>query len=237
MKKLLLTCALGILMSVPVQAAPQQKGECAYSPLQTLVRDARDATQITNYITQGVNFDETPRCGGTLMQLAVRRGNVDVLTAMLQQDMKRAGQIVSLEEFPIAGAPKKVPLILFAAYYAPNEYVIQVLQQANVDVTQVDEYGRNILWYMDQNPVLRQTQLYDDMNMALLTSLGGAASNTGFQSTFGQNQLGKLPGVQQQVQNPNPASVPTQNAQQQPNAQQPANSNTPSKTEVVDMAK
>ena len=42
MKKLLLTCALGILMSAPVQAAPQ-KSECAYSPLQTLVRDARDA--------------------------------------------------------------------------------------------------------------------------------------------------------------------------------------------------
>jgi hypothetical protein len=171
------------------------------------------------------------------MQLAIRRGNVDVLTALLQQDMKRAGQVVSLEEFPIAGAPKKVPLILFAAYFAPNEYVIQVLQQANVDVTQVDEYGRNILWYMDQNPVLRQTQLYDDMNMALLTSLGGTASNTGLQPTFGQNQLGKLPGMQQRVQNPNPASVPTQNVQQQPNAQQPANSNTPSKTEVVDMAK
>jgi hypothetical protein len=236
MKKLLLTCALGILMAGTVQAAPQ-KGECAYSPLQTLVRDARDATQITNYITQGVNFDEVPRCGGTLMQLAIRRGNVDVLTALLQQDMKRAGQVVSLEEFPIAGAPKKVPLILFAAYFAPNEYVIQVLQQANVDVTQVDEYGRNVLWYMEQNPVLRQTQLFDDMNMALLTSLGGVASNVGFQPAFGQNQSGKLPGVQQQVQNPNPASVPTQNAQQQPNAQQPANSNTSSKTEVVDMAK
>jgi hypothetical protein len=223
-------------MAGTVQAAPQ-KGECAYSPLQTLVRDARDATQITNYITQGVNFDEVPRCGGTLMQLAIRRGNVDVLTALLQQDMKRAGQVVSLEEFPIAGAPKKVPLILFAAYFAPNEYVIQVLQQANVDVTQVDEYGRNVLWYMEQNPVLRQTQLFDDMNMALLTSLGGVASNVGFQPAFGQNQSGKLPGVQQQVQNPNPASVPTQNAQQQPNAQQPANSNTSSKTEVVDMAK
>jgi hypothetical protein len=236
MKKLLLTCALGILMAGTVQAAPQ-KGECAYSPLQTLVRDARDATQITNYITQGVNFDEVPRCGGTLMQLAIRRGNVDVLTALLQQDMKRAGQVVSLEEFPIAGAPKKVPLILFAAYFAPNEYVIQVLQQANVDVTQVDEYGRNVLWYMEQNPVLRQTQLFDDMNMALLTSLGGVASNVGFQPAFGQNQSGKLPGVQQQVQNPNPASVPTQNAQQQPNAQQPSNSNTSSKTEVVDMAK
>jgi hypothetical protein len=201
-----------------------------------LVRDARDATQILNYINQGVVFDEVPRCGGTLMQLAVRRGNVEVLTALLQQDLKRAGQIVSLEEFPIAGAPKKVPLILFAAYFAPNEYVIQVLQQANVDVTQVDEYGRNVLWYMEQNPVLRQTQLFDNMNMALLTSLGGTASNVGFQPALGQNQSGK-PGAQQQVQNPNSASVPTQNAQQQPNAQQPENSNTPSKTEVVDMAK
>ena len=236
MKKLLLTCALGLLMSTPVDAAPP-KGECAYSPLQTLVRDARDATLISNYIAQGVNFDEVPRCGGTLMQLAVRRGNVDVLTALLQQDMKRAGQIVSLEEFPIVGAPKKVPLILFAAYYAPNEYVIQVLQQANVDVTQVDEFGRNVLWYMEQNPVLRQTQLFDDMNMALLTSLGGTASNTAFQPALGQNQFGKLPTVQQQVQNPNPAQPTVQKTQRQPETQKTAAANTPGKTEVVDMAK
>ena len=214
MKKLLLTCALGILMAGTVQAAPQ-KGNCAYSPLQTLIRDARDVTQIQDLINKNVNFDEVPRCGGTLMQLAVRRGNVDVLTALLQQDLKRASQIVSLEEFPIEDAPKKVPLILFAAYYAPNEYIIQLLQKANVDITQTDEKGRNILWYMEQNPVLRKTQLFDEVNLALLTSLGGGSAQGmgGFQPGFGQNQVGGMLNMQQPIAQ-TPTMAPQGNLQQ-----------------------
>ena len=91
-----------------------------------------------------------------------------------------------------------MPLILFAAYYAPNEYIIQLLQQANVDITQTDEKGRNILWYMEQNPVLRKTKLFDDINMVLLTSLGGGAQGVGgFQPAFGQNQMGGMLNMQQ----------------------------------------
>ncbi len=228
MKKLLLTCALGILMAGTVQAAPQ-RGDCAYSPLQTLVRDARDVVQIQGLINQGVNFDETPRCGGTLMQLAIRRGNWDVLQALLQQDMKRANQIVSLEDFPITNAPKKVPLILFAAYYAPNEFVIQLLQKANVDITQTDDNGRNILWYMEQNPVLRKTQLFDDINMALLTSLGGGTQAVGgFQPNMGQNTFGAMPPAGQ-----TPTMAPRQNVQQQPQQ----NQNTTQKPTVVEPTK
>ncbi|MBE6445800.1 MAG: ankyrin repeat domain-containing protein [Alphaproteobacteria bacterium] len=235
MKKLLLTCALGILMSAPVQAAPQ-KSECAYSPLQTLVRDARDATQIQDLINKNVNFDEVPRCGGTLMQLAIRRGNWDVLQALLSQDLKRANQIVSLDDFPIEDAPKKVPLILFAAYYAPNEYIIQLLQQANVDITQTDEKGRNILWYMEQNPVLRKTKLFDDINMALLTSLGGGAQGVGgFQPAFGQNQMGGMPNMQQPlVQAP---TMPAQQNLQQPGKQPQQNPNLAQKSEVIEPTK
>ncbi len=174
MKKFLTACALVTLMAASVSAAPQQS-ECAYSPRQTLIRDAKDAIQIAKLIEQGVVFDETPRCGGSLMQLAVRRGNTDVLVALLNQDLKRASQIVSLDEFPIPGAPKKVPLWLFAAYYAPNENVMillqKALQQSNQNLAVTDELGRNVLWYMDKNPVLRKTDLYDTLNSELLTSL------------------------------------------------------------------
>lgn len=172
MKKFLMTCAMTALMTLPADAAPQ---ECAYSPRQALVRDARDANQIIGLIDKGVIFDETPRCGGTIMQLAVRRGNAEVLMALLKQDLKRASQIVSLDEFPIPGAPKKIPLWLFAAYYAPNENIIlllkQALQQSNQSLAMTDDTGRNVLWYMDRNPVLRQTALYDSLNTELLTSL------------------------------------------------------------------
>ena len=178
MKKFLLTCALGALVSLPGWAAPQQS-ECAYSPRQMLVRDAKDATQIADLIKQGVVFDEEPRCGGTLMQLAVRRGNADVLKVLLEQDLKRANQSVSLDEFPITGAPKKVPLWLFAAYYAPNENIIvllhQALQMSNPNnIAMTDEMGRNVLWYMDRNPVLRKTDLYDQLNGQLLTTLSNS---------------------------------------------------------------
>ena len=56
MKKFLTTCALVALIALPAGAAPQT--ECAYSPRQTLVRDARNAGQISELIKQGVIFDE-----------------------------------------------------------------------------------------------------------------------------------------------------------------------------------
>ena len=174
MKKFLTTCALVALIALPAGAAPQS--ECAYSPRQTLVRDATDANQIAGLIQQGVIFDETPRCGGTIMQLAVRRGNADVFKVLLEQDVKRANQIVALDEFPIPGAPRKIPLWLFAAYYAPNENIIVLLHQALTQtnpnsIAMTDDLGRNVLWYMDKNPVLRKTALYDQLNGQLLTSL------------------------------------------------------------------
>ena len=177
MKKFLMTCAMVALVALPAGAAPQ---ECAYSPRQTLVRDAKNAEQIAGLIRQGVIFDETPRCGGTIMQLAVRRGNPEVLRVLLEQDLKRANQIVPLDDFPIPGAPKKIPLWLFAAYYAPNEQIIHLLHQSLIQtrggVSVTDDMGRNVLWYMDRNPVLRKTSLYDQLNDQLLTNLSADKS-------------------------------------------------------------
>ena len=192
MKKFLMTCALAALIAMPAGAAPQS--ECAYSPRQKLIRDARNAEQIKELIKNGVVFDETPRCGGTIMQLAIRRGNAEVLLALLQQDLKRASQIVSLEEFPIPGAPKKIPLWLFAAYYAPNDGIIsllmQALQQSNQSIAMTDDAGRNVLWYMDRNPVLRNTELYDALNTELLSSLAVNSQELLLNSAVSGNNAG-----------------------------------------------
>ena len=168
MKKFLLLTVC--LLTVPAMA--QRSGECAYTPLQNLIINARNADQIQNLMQQGVIFDEQVRCGGSLMQLAIRRGNVQVLDAIVHQDPKRVNATVSLDAFPIQGAPKQIPLILFAAYYAPNKDIISLLVANNADISVVDDYGRNLLWYMDKNPVLKNTALTDELNTRLLYNMG-----------------------------------------------------------------
>ena len=170
MKKLLLMSMC--LFVMPAMA--DQNEECALSPLQNLIVNARGAEEIQALIARGVAFDEQVRCGGTLMQLAIRRGNPDILEAILRQDRRRANAMVNLDAFPIPGAPKDVPLLLFAAYYAPNKTILELLLAAGAksNVTATDEVGRNVLWYLNKNPVLRKTDLEDKLNEMLL--YGGA---------------------------------------------------------------
>ena len=105
MKKLLLLSIC--LLTAPAMA--QRVGECALTPLQNLVVNARGAEEIHNLIARGVVFDEQVRCGGSLMQLAIRRGNPEVLEEILRQDQNRANASVTMDAFPIAGAPKQIP--------------------------------------------------------------------------------------------------------------------------------
>lgn len=185
MKKLLFLSVC--LMTLPALA--QKVGECALTPLQNLIVNARGAEEVQALIDRGRVFDEPVRCGGSLMQLAIRRGNPAVLQAILNQDMKRANGIVSLEAFPIVGAPKQIPLILFAAYYAPNAQIVDLLVKAGADITVTDDFGRNLLWYMSKNPVLRNTDLEDKLNNDLL--YGRTVAMTG-QNTGGQNVVDSL---------------------------------------------
>ena len=226
MKKTLLAClSVSVMMALSVQAATPT--ECAYTPLQNLIRNVRDVNEINTLLTQGVVFDDvTVRCGGSLMQLAILRGNAEVFRALLEQDMKRAAQKVSLEGFAIPGAPKQVPLLLFAAYYAPNEPIMNLMIQAVTGIggtlNQVDDYGRNVLWYLDKNPVLRNTALSDSLTQSMLTSLvptknGTLGNGTGL--NLGQKQEIKIQGLEAAQ----PISVPQVN---------PAKSN--SIVEVVD---
>ena len=168
MKKLLFLSVC--LLTMPALA--QKTGECALTPLQSLVVNARNANEVHDLITRGVVFEEPVRCGGTLTQLAIRRGNPDVLKEILQQDTNRAKAVVSLDAFPILGAPKQVPVLLFAAYYAPNREVVDLLRSAGTDIAVTDDFGRNVLWYLNKNPVLRNTDLQDELNRELLYGVG-----------------------------------------------------------------
>ena len=206
MKKLFLLSAC--LMVFPAMA--QKYADCAYTPLQNLVINARTAEEIQGLISRGVAFDEQVRCGGSLTQLAIRRGNPDVLQAILQQDQKRANSMVGLDAFPIVGGPKRIPLVLFAAYYAPNKDMVQLLVAAGADLGVVDDQGRNILWYLDKNPVLKNTALVDELTKTLLYGMAskqaangagqpqggsGAAAPTGQQQAAGGTapQAGQAP--------------------------------------------
>ena len=166
MKKTLISLA-ALTFTVPALAAEN----CAYSPLQNLIRNVNNANEIVQLINQGVVFDEKVHCGGSLMQLAILRGNSDVLKVLFQQEKSRANATVSLRDFRIEDAPQEIPLILFAAYYAPNGNMISELVNAGADISKVDSSGRNILWYIEQNPVLRNTPLSQKLNEMLLKSL------------------------------------------------------------------
>lgn len=166
MKKLLLLAGC-CLISVSALAAV----ECAYTTRQLLIQTARSQEQIQALINKNVIFQEDTKCGGSLLQLAIRRGNPGVLAAILNQDLSRANNMESLDAFPIPGVTGKIPILLFAAYYAPNEDMVRLLVHANADVSATDEQGRNLLWYMQQNPVLRNTELFDELNEMLLVGL------------------------------------------------------------------
>ena len=199
MKKLLLLSVC--LLAVPAMA--QKMGECALTPLQNLIVNARGAEEVQALIQRGVVFDEQVRCGGTLTQLAIRRGNPDVLEAILRQDQNRANATVALDAFPIVGAPKQIPLILFAAYYAPNKQIIELLEAAGANISVTDDFGRNLLWYLNKNPVLRRTALEDDLNNKLL--YGMVAAQNSDQGQGGAQQQGRP--AQQAA--PAPAPAPT----------------------------
>ena len=196
MKKLsLVTALLAGLTVLPTWAA---SGECPYTLYQKTIRDARDEKEIERLIKEeNLWFDEETPCGGSLMQLAVLRGNPNVLITLLNQDNKRANEVKPIEEFNIPNAPQQLPIILFAAYYAPNASIVNALLSAGADFLVKDEAGRDITWYMDQNPVLRETQFYDDVKKEVFkrrakgqTQQGISLGDTPAQQ---QTELGKIP--------------------------------------------
>ena len=165
-------CGIGPALAArtPAPVAPQE--ECQYTQLQNMIRDARSHEQIFEFIKSGVSMDDrTIRCGGSLLQLAIRRGNPSIVNGILTQDKTRADRPVSLDGFDIPGAPERIPALLFAAFYAPNELTFKVMMEASNNISVQDSLGHGILWYLDKNPVLRKTAMEDAVKEGLQKQL------------------------------------------------------------------
>lgn len=208
MKKIIIgLVAICCLLSVGVEAATVRSNrkrnndeECFYSPLQDVIRNARSADDLSQLIAKKVNLNEPVECGGNLLQLSIVRGKPDVVKALLENGMN-ANDLVSLEGFDIPDAPEKIPAILFCAFYAPREDIMQLLISAGGDITQKDSEDHNIMWYLNKNPVLRNTDISDQINQGLL--------------------FGKTPSVSHETNNGETPSQPQQPTNQQPINQQP----------------
>ena len=167
-------CAILALTSVVCAANPETDytGPCQYTLLQNIIRDARSHEKVFELIRSGVPMDDqTITCGGSLLQLAIRRGNPSIVNGILAQDKTRVNANVSLRDFRISGAPDNIPVILFAAYYAPSELVFKVMIDAGADITVKDTNGHDILWYLDKNPVLRRSKTEDSVQASLQKTL------------------------------------------------------------------
>jgi len=168
MRKSVLTFMTMCGVSFGALAAPNFQEGCQYTPLQNMIRDARNHEQIFEFIKGGVSMDDkTIRCGGTILQLAIRRGNPSIVNGILTQDKTRANKPVPMTGFEIPGAPAQIPAILFAAYYAPNETTFKVMVDAGGNIGARDSSGHDILWYLDRNPVLRRTETEDKIKQDL----------------------------------------------------------------------
>ena len=156
MKKNILPSLAGlVLIPLTVYAAPK---ECIYHPLQDIVRSARSEKDIEPWIKDQINFNIDFRCGGSILQLAVVRGNPQILKILLEQGGVNPNELVSNEAFPIKGAPKVIPISFFAAFYAPRADILNLfMEYAEDSIYQTDMTGTNILWYIEQNPALRNT--------------------------------------------------------------------------------
>lgn len=168
-------CLLGVSPMAWAQWEEKESGyrePCQYTFLQNLIRDARGHEKVFEMIKAGVSMnDETITCGGTLFQLAVRRGNPSILNGILAQDKGQVNRLVPMRDFKISGAPDAIPAVMFAAYYAPSEVVFRVMLEAGADVSVRDSKGHDILWYLDQNPVLRKSKVEDNIQLILQTKL------------------------------------------------------------------
>lgn len=187
----------------------RKDGKCSYSPLQEVIRDARGTEMIQKLAQSGVDFNAVPRCGGSALQLAILRGNPEIVKALLESGAD-VSKSVSLADFPIVGAPKEVPVLLFAGYYAPRQDIMRLLLSAGASVTGMDSNGETVLWYINQNPVLRNTELSDEIKGTLLVTKSEMPMMAGGEKTT----LQKTPSVPQKpvMQRVNDPRVPVQSA-------------------------
>lgn len=172
MKKTLLLTIAGLFLFPSISfAAP--RGECRYHPIQQVVRMARSEQDIEKEIAKKTNFNIHFPCGGSVLQLAILRGNPQVLQTLLEKGNLNPNEMVLNDEFPIKGAPKELPISFFAAYYAPRADILTLfVDYAGDEIYKKDSNNQNILWYLEQNPVLNNTAISDQIidNLVLIDS-------------------------------------------------------------------
>ena len=180
MKKILLTTVVAVCMMTSLAEAASigrnrraSDEKCHYSVLQQMIRDARNSADLEPIIKGRVDLNAPVKCGGSVLQLAVRRGNPEIVKVLLENGAS-VQDPVSLKDFKIEGAPDNVSILMFAGYYSPREDIAKLIISAGADVLETDANGENVLWYVEQNPVLRETDLSDSIEQALLF---GAPSN------------------------------------------------------------
>ena len=152
---------IGVLLGMMLMSTSVMALDCAYTREQQLVRDAEIVTDLHDGFDElPANFDMNAQyaCGGTLMQLATLRGNPDNMEYLLDRGAN-PNATVSLKGYEIPGAPDSVPFPLFVARYAPASSLIDLLLEYGADFHATDSMGRNVFWYFEQNPVLRNSYL------------------------------------------------------------------------------
>ena len=151
MKKIMLIASV-CMLSLSVMAE-----ECNYTREQEIVRSAENFEEIQML---GDNFDPNMvyPCGGTLGQLAVLRGNLSTLN-YLKEHGADFSKNVPLKGYEIPEAPSEIPFPLFIARYSPNSEVVDSMINSGMNFRVTDSLGHNVFWYLDKNPVLRNTYL------------------------------------------------------------------------------
>jgi hypothetical protein len=195
MKRILLATSIAFCLVATSALAASYRGsnsaQCSYSPLQDLIRNARSAKDLEPILGGRVDLNAPVKCGGTILQLAIRRGNPEVVRLLLESGISVKDE-VSLDGFDILGAPNKVPLLMFAAYYSPRQDILKLIISAGADMTVLDANGENVLWYLNKNPVLQNTNISDSIKNALLFNFQSnevLKNNTGSNASVQQNQV------------------------------------------------
>lgn len=151
MNKVILGLASVLLLSTSVMA----QTDCAYAPEQKMIRDAEYIADLADL--KGKFLDQKFPCGGSLMQLAIIRGNPSLVHWLMVEGVD-LNTDVSLKGYEIPGAPEMVPLISFAARYASGS-AFQDIIDFGADIQAKDSNGNDIMWYLERNPVLRNTYM------------------------------------------------------------------------------
>ena len=157
MKKILLVTVIALVSTQVFSVNP----DCEYTQDQQVIRDAEyiKDMQVLNADSKRINAVNS--CGGTLLQLATLRGNTDVIQYLLTNgaDTNTEVSIKGYEDDFDDDTPKTIPVIFWAARYAQHGEILQTFLNHEINAFVKDSKDHDIYWYLEQNPVLRNSYL------------------------------------------------------------------------------